>query len=222
MGKRTYDQYCALARSLDVLGQRWTLLVVRELLLGPKRYKDLLGGLPGIGTNLLAQRLRELEENGIVRRRRLPAPAGVTVYELTDLGHGLKEPVLALGRWGAAFLGTPHAEDASRPGWYVLSMLATFRPEKAGETEETFELRVGADVFEIHVASGHVEAEQVTAARRPASVLTTELPDFVALLAGSLSPSKALESGRVQVDGKAGVLERFVDLFAWPLATATS
>jgi DNA-binding HxlR family transcriptional regulator len=107
-----------------VIGERWTLLVVRELLLGPKRYKDLLDGLPGIGTNLLAQRLRELEENGLVRRRRLPAPAGVAVYELTEAGRALEDSVLALGRWGAAFLGVPRTTDRYRPGWYVLSMLA--------------------------------------------------------------------------------------------------
>src|SRR6266542_1496523 len=122
MSRRSYDQYCALARALDVIGERWTLLVVRELLLGPKRYKDLLDGLPGIGTNLLAQRLRELEENGLVRRRRLPAPAGVAVYELTEAGRALEDSVLALGRWGAAFLGVPRTTDRYRPGWYVLSM----------------------------------------------------------------------------------------------------
>src|SRR5918995_3325809 len=101
MGKRRYDQYCALARTLDVVGERWTLLLVRELLLGPRRYKDLLAGLPGIGTNLLAERLRHLEEFGLVRRRSLPPPAGSRVYELTELGRGLESVVMELGRWGA-------------------------------------------------------------------------------------------------------------------------
>src|SRR5918996_4677686 len=104
MGKRRYDQYCALARALDVVGERWTLLLVRELLLGPRRYTDLLGGLPGIGTNLLADRLRYLEQVGLVRRRVLPPPAGSTVYELTELGRELEPTVFALGRWGAHFL----------------------------------------------------------------------------------------------------------------------
>src|SRR5438270_8716701 len=105
--KRSYDQYCAVARGLDVIGDRWTLLLVRDLLLGPKRYKDLLEGLPGIGTNLLAARLKELEAAGIVRRGVLPPPAGSSVYELTDKGQALEPAILALGRWGAQFLGVP-------------------------------------------------------------------------------------------------------------------
>src|SRR2546427_12402137 len=99
--KRSYDQWCAVARSLDVVGERWTLLIVRDLLVGPKRYKDLLIGLPGIGTNLLADRLRELEGAGILRRTVLPPPAGSTVYELTSSGQALEPVILALGRWGA-------------------------------------------------------------------------------------------------------------------------
>src|SRR3712207_6674695 len=100
MSGRSYDQFCALAKALDVLGERWTLLVVRELLLGPKRYSDLLEGLPGIGTNLLATRLKTLEANGLVARRRLPAPAASTVYELTDRGRGLEPALYELMRWG--------------------------------------------------------------------------------------------------------------------------
>src|SRR5581483_3423202 len=87
--RRSYRQYCGVARALDVVGERWTLLIIRDLLLGPRRYKDLLEGLPGIGTNLLADRLKELERHGIVRRTVLPPPAGSTVYELTDLGSAL-------------------------------------------------------------------------------------------------------------------------------------
>src|SRR5919202_4903626 len=101
----SYRQYCAVARGLDLVGERWTLLIVRDLLTGPKRYTDLLAGLPGIGTNLLATRLRELEQHGLVARRVLPPPAGSTVYELTDVGQTLEPVVLALGRWGRRLLG---------------------------------------------------------------------------------------------------------------------
>src|SRR5712691_3728539 len=98
--RRSYNQYCALARALDVVGERWTLLLVRELLLGPRRYKDLLDGLPGIGTNLLADRLKHLEDAGMIRRVVLPPPAGSAVYELTELGRRLEPAVFELGRWG--------------------------------------------------------------------------------------------------------------------------
>src|SRR5260370_38322892 len=95
---RSYDQYCAVARGLDVIGDRWTLLLVRDLLLGPKRYKDLLAGLPGIGTNLLADRLHELEGAGLIERTAFPPPAGSTVYRLTEPGQSLDPPLVALGR----------------------------------------------------------------------------------------------------------------------------
>src|SRR2546428_8658267 len=110
--KRSYDQWCACARALDIVGERWTLLLVRDLLLGPKRYKDLLAGLPGIGTNLLAQRLRELEEQGVLERVVLPAPAGATVYRLTPRSAGLEPAVLALAGSGSQFLGTPRTSEA--------------------------------------------------------------------------------------------------------------
>src|SRR5262245_63048394 len=110
-GGRSYRQYCAVARGLDVVGERWTLLIVRDLLVGPKRYTDLLDGLPGIGTNLLAARLRELEQGGVVRRTVLPPPAGSTVYELTEVGRALEPVVMALGRWGVRFLDNPREGD---------------------------------------------------------------------------------------------------------------
>src|SRR5919108_1109967 len=101
---RSYHQYCAVARALDLIGDRWTLLLIRDLLLGPKRYKDLLEGLPGIGTNLLAHRLREMEEYGLVERATLPPPSGVAVYQLTPTGEGLAPALSAIGRWGAQYL----------------------------------------------------------------------------------------------------------------------
>src|SRR6188508_1089348 len=98
--RRLYGQRCGVARALDIVGERWTLLLVRELMIGPRRFKDILGGLPGIGTNLLTDRLKDLEQAGVVARRVLPPPAGSTVYELTELGRGLEPVVFALGWWG--------------------------------------------------------------------------------------------------------------------------
>src|SRR5437763_15979991 len=107
MTRRSYSQYCAVARGLDVIGDRWMLLIVRDLLLGPKRYTDLLDGLPGIGTNLLALRLREMEQAGLVERAVLPPPVGSAVYQLTAAGRALAPVMVSLGRWGARFLGEP-------------------------------------------------------------------------------------------------------------------
>ncbi|HWG56520.1 MAG TPA: helix-turn-helix domain-containing protein [Gaiellaceae bacterium] len=115
---KRYDQYCPIACSLGLVGERWTLLVVRELMEGPKRYTDLVAGLPGIGTNILAARLRDLQTAGLVERHELPPPAASTVYELTDAGRQLRPVLHELARFGARFLGPPPAE-ALEPGWLL-------------------------------------------------------------------------------------------------------
>jgi DNA-binding HxlR family transcriptional regulator len=117
MSKR-YDQYCPIAHALGAVGERWTLLVVRDLMNGPKRYTDLAASLPGIGTNILAARLKELEESGLVEKRKLPPPAASTVYELTAYGHDLRPVLHELARWGARSLGPPPL-DALEEGWLV-------------------------------------------------------------------------------------------------------
>jgi DNA-binding HxlR family transcriptional regulator len=122
VSRRTYDQYCAVARALDVVGERWTLLLVRELLTGPKRFKDLLDGLSGIGTTLLTARLKDLEGKGILRRTTLPPPAGSKVYELTDLGRSLEPVVIALSRWGLKLLDAPRPEEETRPAWAMVAL----------------------------------------------------------------------------------------------------
>jgi len=116
---KTYDQYCPVAHALGVVGERWALLVVRELLQGPKRYTDLAEGLPGIGTNILASRLRDLEAAGVVTKKTLPPPAASRVYELTDYGLELKPVMRELALWGARSLGPPTADDELFPGWLV-------------------------------------------------------------------------------------------------------
>src|SRR5581483_10847231 len=130
--RRSYNQYCGVARALDVVGERWTLLIVRDLLLGPRRYKDLLEGLPGIGTNLLADRLRELEKRGIVKRSVLPPPAGSAVYELTELGTDLGPAVLALGAWGARLLPpAPREAEMVPTAALFVAMRVLFKPQNA-------------------------------------------------------------------------------------------
>ena len=115
--RRGYDQYCGIAHALDLVGDRWALLVVRELMHGPKRYTDLVDHLPGIGTNILASRLRDLEAGGVVAKRTLPPPAASRVYDLTEYGRGLRATLRELALWGARSLGPPTAEDELFPGW---------------------------------------------------------------------------------------------------------
>ena len=215
--RRSYDQFCAVARALDLVGERWTLLLIRELMLGPKRFKDLLDGLPGIGTNLLADRLKEMEAAGIIARRVLPPPAGSSVYELTDRGRGLEPVVFALGAWGHQFMGMRKATDALRPGWIMVSLRATFHPE-AVSRRERFEIRIDGEPFQVHVDRGEARTSQGSMPD-PDAVLSMDRPALVGLLSQGLSPQAALRSGAVRVDGDQGAVQRFVNLFGWTHST---
>jgi DNA-binding HxlR family transcriptional regulator len=140
---KTYDQYCPVAHALGVVGERWALLVVRELLQGPKRYTDLAEGLPGIGTNILASRLRDLETAGVVTKKTLPPPAASRVYQLTDYGLELKPVMRELALWGARSLGPPTADDELFPGWLVNPVEMILGPlAPTGR----FEFRVGDEI----------------------------------------------------------------------------
>jgi DNA-binding HxlR family transcriptional regulator len=200
MGKRSYDQYCTVARALDVVGERWTLLLVRELLTGPKRFKDLLGGLPGIGTNLLTARLKVLEVEGIVRRTTLPPPAGSKVYELTELGRALEPVVVELSRWGSRLLGTPRGEDDLRPAWAAVALRSVFDAEAVRGSKDTYEFRIDGEVFHVRVGEGGVEARQGPAAE-PDLVVAGATEAFIAVAAGRTGPEKAVEAGSIWVEG---------------------
>lgn len=218
MRKRTYGQYCAVARALDVVGQRWTLLLVRELLIGPKRYTDLLDGLPGIGTNLLAERLKELESHGVIRKRRLPPPAGSDVYELTEFGRRLEPAVIALGQWGISLLGQPDPDEAFQPGWLVLATRIAFRPEAAAGVRETYELRVDEEVFHLEVEDGvlrvgHGHADD------PDLVLMADSNTFLAVVARQRSLQAAVDSDELELEGHADALARFDRIFGLPEGT---
>src|SRR2546421_12326679 len=131
MTTRSYGQFCGFARALELVGERWALLVVRDLVLGPKRFSELRRGLPRIPTNILSARLRELEGAGVVRRRLLPRPAAGVAYELTEYGQELEDVVLRLGLWGAKSLGQPLPEDIVTTDSLGLALRATFRSEAA-------------------------------------------------------------------------------------------
>ncbi|MDQ4128738.1 MAG: helix-turn-helix transcriptional regulator [Actinomycetota bacterium] len=200
MGKRSYGQYCTVARALDVIGERWTLLLVREFLTGPKRFKDLLAGLPGIGTNLLTERLKALEEEGIVRRAVLPPPAGSKVYELTDLGRSLEPVIVELSRWGSGFLGAPRGGEDLRPAWAAVALRSVFDAEASLAPKETYEFRIDGEVFHLRIEGGEVEARQGPATD-PDLVIVGATEAILAVAAGRMKPEEAVEVGAIQAGG---------------------
>ncbi len=204
MNKR-YDQYCPVAHALEVVGERWTLLIVRELLQGPKRYTDLAANLPRIGTNILAGRLKELERCGVVAKRRLPAPAASQVYELTPYGAQLKPVVRELALWGIQSLGPPQDDDEFAPGWLEGALDTVFAPVAPGGA---FEFRVGTEVASL--VDGEVRAGSVD---EPDVVATTDNVGFYYLFVERRWDG-------VSVEGDRGLLERLLDAAAVPAAGA--
>jgi DNA-binding HxlR family transcriptional regulator len=207
VSRRTYDQYCAVARALEVVGERWTLLLVRELLTGPKRFKDLLDGLPGIGTTLLTARLKDLGGHGIVRRATLPPPAGSRVYELTDLGRSLEPVIMALSRWGLRLLGAPRQEDDLQPGWAMVALQSTLNPPAAGGSRETYEFRVDDEVFHVRAEGDEAEIRQGPAAD-PDLIIGGDTETFLGVAAGRLAPAEAVDTGVIRVEGDREALAR--------------
>jgi DNA-binding HxlR family transcriptional regulator len=215
MKKRTYAQSCAVARALDMVGERWTLLLIRELLTGPLRYKDLLERLPGIGTNLLAARLKELEQAGIIFRATLPPPAGSMVYELSEVGRELEAVVLALARWGLKYAPEAAKDDFYHAGLTMVAMKATFRAEKAEGIRETYEYHIEGEIFHVIVDEGTVETFRGPA-RKPDIIVETGVDTLNDIAAGQISPEEAVKSGKVNLTGELSVFKRTVELFALP------
>src|SRR5918994_2953734 len=207
MSKRSYNQYCAVARSLDIVGERWTLLIVRELLTGPKRFKDLLEGLRGIGTNLLTTRLKDLEGYGVVRRTTLPPPAASRVYELTELGRSLEPVIMGLARWGLEFLGASREEEDRQPAWAMVALRSMLKPEATGEVRESYEFRVDDEVFHVWIEDSETEVRQGSAAD-PDLVVRSDTQTLLAVAAGRVEPGEAGASGAVGVEGDRDARER--------------
>jgi DNA-binding HxlR family transcriptional regulator len=212
--RKTYAQYCPVARALDVVGERWTLLIVRDLLMGPKRYTDLRDGLRGIATDILTARLRTLEQAGFVRRRELPRPAPATVYELTEDALQLRHAILALGRVGMPTLGGPEAGEDVRPERMVLGLRISFRRDEFAELTETYELTIDGEPFTVDVGAGTVDTRPGTASS-PAMRLRTDADTFIALLTGELAPRVAVADDRAALEGEREALERFIEAFGF-------
>jgi DNA-binding HxlR family transcriptional regulator/putative sterol carrier protein len=216
---KRYDQYCPIAHAVGMLGERWTLLVVRELLYGAKRYTDLVEGLPGIGTNVLASRLRDLEAAGVVQKRKLPPPAACNVYELTDYGRQLDEVIYSLARWGVRTLGPPRPEDELDDEWGVHALPALLDAEAARGLSETYVFQVRDHTFTACLDDGELSAS-LGEADDPDVRFELDMDTFFALASGDLPPADAVEQGRVTLDGELSALERFFAVFNFAPRTA--
>src|SRR3954469_6587451 len=212
MAKR-FEQYCPIAHAMSLVGERWALLVVRELLKGPRRYTDLAGGLPGIGTNVLATRLRELEAAGVIARRKLPPPAASTVYELTDYGAQLEEVLHAMARWGARSLGLPRPSDELDPDWGLNAFPALLYPERAREVTSLYVVRIGDDAFTVRLDDGCLHVAD-GAHGEPDADMAMDFQTFYELEAGDLDAVDAIEEGRLRVDGDRDAAIRFFEMFS--------
>jgi DNA-binding HxlR family transcriptional regulator len=212
--KRKYGDRCGVARALDLIGERWALLVVRELLLGPKRFTDLRAGLPHVSPDVLSQRLRELEGDGIVQRRTLAPPAGSRVYELTDRGMELEPVILALGRWGS---GAPFPPGDARLGVdsAILALRTLFDPAAADGLDARYELRLGEQRFNARVADGRLEVARGSADDPDASI-DTDTGTLSALLWHGRRLPEALRARDIAIEGSRPAVERFLRLFPLP------
>jgi DNA-binding HxlR family transcriptional regulator len=218
MTKRTYAQYCGVAHALEVVGERWALLVIRDLIPWPRRFTDLRRGLPRIPTNVLSARLKELEQAGIVQRRVLPRPSGAVVYELTEYGRELEPIIVQLMLWGAKSLGDPRAGDTPSASSLAVGLRSVFRSEAAGDLRASYEVRVGEDIV-IHL---RIDRGDLTIGEGP-------LPDadltidtglaLGALMRGELTPAEARASDDFQLTGNPELLDRFAELFPLPRAS---
>src|ERR1700728_893521 len=192
---RSYGQYCSIAKALDVVGERWTLLIVRELLMrGACRYTDLKDGLPGIATNLLADRLRELESAGLIRREEAPPPVATTLFHLTDTGASLLPVIEAIARWGIEFMVTPVEGDQFRGHWFAFPAALFFKARDRDAPRVSIELRTDSSPAVIEVSGGSVSTRLGTA-QAPDLVLSGTPHLILALIPGKLTDAQAVERG---------------------------
>jgi len=213
MAQHRYQQYCALARTLDVAGDRWTLLIVRELTPGPRRFTDLLDGLPGISRNLLTERLRTLERDGLLARRALPPPAARQVYELTEDGRDLAHAMAGLIAWGARRVGERGPTESFRARWPAVAMAGLADREAAKGVTETYQYLVGEAAFHFIVDDGAIELRDGRV-EDPAVVLTTDEETWAEIASGTTRFSAARDMGALSVAGDRQAVARLRKIFS--------
>ena len=208
-----YQQYCALARTLDVVGDRWTLLIVRELRPGPRRFTDLVEGLPGISRKLLTDRLRDLQRDGVIRRGQLPPPASRQVYELTEDGRDLAHAVGPLIAWGARRIGERDPDEFFSPRWPAVAMIALADRNAARGINETYQYLVGDTAFYLVVEDGSIELHDGRA-DDAAVVVTTDEDTWAQVASGTISASSAVSAGTMAVAGDRQAWRRLGKIFS--------
>jgi len=206
---RSYQQHCGLARALDHLGERWTLLIVRELLLGPRRYGDLLATLQGITTNLLAKRLQEMTEMGIVEKQALAPPATGEAYALTPSGSALEPVIMELGRWGGRFLASPRKDDRRNLGWALISMKRRY----LGGAPLIIELQAGARRFEVTLGGERLGGAERPSATAELRVIAADQEPFFDVLFKGVPAEKLEKKGLLRFEGDASLWPRFLAAF---------
>jgi DNA-binding HxlR family transcriptional regulator/putative sterol carrier protein len=212
MPQHRYSQYCALARTLDVAGDRWTLLIVRELAPGPRRFTDLLDGLPGVSRNLLTERLRGLEDEGIIARKELPPPAARQVYELTHDGRGLATAMVPLIAWGARRLGDLKPGEAFRARWPAVAMAGLADREAAKGVSETYQYLVGDSAFYFTVDDGSIDLHDGRG-QDPAVTWTTDEETWADVASGKITASSAAATGALTITGDPHAAKRLRKIF---------
>ncbi|NEA35736.1 transcriptional regulator [Streptomyces sp. SID13031] len=200
-----------MARALDLVGERWALLVVRELLFGPKRFADLHRGLPGMSQNVLTQRLRELEDSGVLTRQRALPPGAGLVYTLTDHGRALEPVLLALGRWGSPLPPLPDSASELSPDALIVALRTTFTPTAAGDYRGSIQLQLPGDAFHLVVNNGRLEAVRGEAAAD--AVLTTGVRTIQSLVFDGHELDDVIRSGDATAEGDLAGLRRFLRVF---------
>jgi DNA-binding HxlR family transcriptional regulator/putative sterol carrier protein len=211
VAKRSYAQYCAVARALDVVGDRWTLPVIRDLSLGPQRYTDLLNGLSGIGPTLLAARLKELQRLGIVRQATLPPPSASAVYELTSLGNALRPTIVGLAKWGLNFMAPPDRPDQLRLSWHMMAICASVPAEDIGDLSDAYEFVVDDETLHLAILDGSIDVYQGPA-YQPDAIVGTSLDTLIAIAHGEVTATEAVSSERLVLSGDPTAIRRCLAL----------
>jgi DNA-binding HxlR family transcriptional regulator len=219
MAEHSYHQYCPVAHALDLVGDRWTLLIIRDLLMGPKRFVDLQTGLPGLGTNILTARLKGLEQNGIATRRFLPPPAASTVYELTPYGTKLEESLTALAHWGAESLGSLQPDQVIEPDAVMMALYGLFKSGKTLEGSALYEIRCEDEQFQqafsVRVHDKSVEVTRGGTAA-PDVIVRLHTETLYALSGQQLSLQEAITSDKISLEGSTQATTSFIKLLSQP------
>ncbi|MEU8900542.1 helix-turn-helix domain-containing protein [Nocardia sp. NPDC048505] len=232
MTRRSYDQFCGLAHALDIVGERWTLLIVRELMSGPKRYSDLAAALPGIGTSLLATRVKQLEAEGVAQRRLLDPPVASVVYELTSRGHELARAMVPLALWGTRhFMGSPRSpEESFRAEWALVFLADRLDGTPLPNPDAEYEFRIDDSVARLRVQQGRVDVVAGTSDTAADAILRADSATAAALAGGRTTIVDALAAGHLRAEGAPEALAELLELLSsqllslaaerWPVYTA--